>query len=315
MNGLGLLLPFRACSASDAIRLGVEAEDLGYSAVWVPEVSTFDAISVVAALTGLTDRVGLGTAIVPLDSRSPVALAMSAATLSELAPGRITLGLGVSTRTIIEDWHGREFGHPLARVRDAMVIIRQALEGESTNHAGSAFRSVGFKLDVLPRERPKIYLAALGPAMRRVAVELSDGLIFNFLPRSKASLLVSQVSSAESAFGRTSFVRVALSDGGGDAERRVRREMASYLRIEQYRNWLSSLGLKEFSPLSGSDLDSVAGMLPSEFVDDVAVIGDIDSCREKLDELRQEGIDPIVVPSTAAGDLEGFRRLMVGLAG
>ncbi len=315
MNGLGLLLPFRACAASDAIRLGVEAEGLGYSAVWVPEVSTFDAISVVAALTGLTDRVNLGTAIVPLDSRSPASLAMSAATLSELAPGRITLGLGVSTRTIIEDWHGREFGRPLARVRDTMEIIRQALGGESTNHVGSVCHSVGFKLDLLPRERPKIYLAALGPAMRKVAVELSDGLIFNFLPRSKASLLVSQVSSAGSSFGRTSFVRVALSDSGGAAERRIRREMASYLRIEQYRNWLSSLGLKEFSPMPGSDLDSMAGMLPSEFVDDVAVIGDVDSCREKLDELRQKGIDPIVVPSTTAGDLEGFRRLMVVLAG
>ena len=315
MNGLGLLLPFRACAASDAIRLGVEAEELGYSAVWVPEVSTFDAISVVAALTGLTDRVNLGTAIVPLDSRSPASLAMSAATLSALAPGRITLGLGVSTRTIIEGWHGREFGHHLARVRDAMEIIRQALDGESTNHAGSVFRSVGFKLDVLPRKRPKIYLAALGPAMRKVAVDLSDGLIFNFLPRSKASLLVSQVSSANSSFGRTSFVRVALSDSGGAAEHRVRREMASYLRIEQYRKWLSSLGLTEFFPMPGDDLDSMAAMLASEFVNDVAVMGDVDSCREKLDELRQDGIDPIVVPSTAAGDLEGFRRLMVVLAG
>ncbi len=314
MNGLGILLPFRSCRASDAVRLGVEAESLGYSAVWVPEVSTFDAISVVAALTGMTETVNLGTAIVPLDSRSPVALAMSAATLSDLAPGRITLGLGVSTRTIVEDWHGGEFSRPLARVRDAITIIRQALSGERTDYAGEAFHSVGFKLDTLPSQPPKIFLAALGPAMRKVAVEHADGLIFNFMPRSKASVLVSQVSGAAGSFDRTSFVRVALSDPEGASERRIRREMASYLRIEQYRNWLVSLGLEGFAPSSNGDLDSVADLLPAEFVNDVAVLGDVDSCRDKLYELQRNGIDPIVVPSTLSGDLDGFRRLMVALA-
>ncbi len=314
MNGLGILVPFRACSASDAVRLGVEAEGLGYSAVWVPEVSTFDAISVVAALTSMTEKVNLGTAIVPLGSRSPVALAMSAITLADLAPGRVTLGLGVSSRIIVEDWHGREFGQPLVRVRDAMEIIRQTLAGESTDHTGTAFRSVGFKLDIVPKARPKIYLAAMGPVMRKAAEQLSDGLILNFMPRSKASFLVSQVSSPVRPFDWTSFVRVAISDSEGISERRIRREMASYLRIEQYRNWLFSLGLENFAPSLSGDLDSVASRLPSEFVDDVAIMGDVDTCREKLRELQQEGIDPIVVPSTAAGDLDSFRRLMVALA-
>ncbi|TAN26880.1 MAG: LLM class flavin-dependent oxidoreductase, partial [Actinomycetota bacterium] len=282
MNGLGILLPSRACRASDAVKLGIEAEELGYSAVWAPEVSTFDAISVVAALAGSTSRIGLGTAIVPLDSRSPAVLAMSAATLSDLAPGRVSLGLGVSTRTIIEGWHGREFGHPLAKVRDAIAIIQQALGGQSTSAEGRHFSSVGFHLDVVPHQRPRIYLATLGPAMRKLALELADGMIFNFLPRSKASVLVSQLGGSQRHVDKTAFVRVALSDAHGDSERRLRREMASYLRIEQYRNWLVSLGLEAFPSLGGEGLDLVADTLPTDFVNDVAILGDPQSCFIKL---------------------------------
>ena len=314
MNGLGILLPSRACRASEAVKLGVEAEELGYSAVWVPEVSTFDAISVVAALAGATGRVGLGTAIVPLDTRSPAVLAMSAATLAELAPGRISLGLGVSTRTIIESWHGREFGHPLAKVREALAIIDQALSGQRTDLQGSHFSSFGFKLDVVPLEKPQIYLAALGPGMRKLALELADGMIFNFLPRSKASVLAAQKDDSKRLVKKTAFVRVALSDAQGDSEKRVRREMASYLRIEQYRNWLISLGLESFAPLPGESLDSVAEMLPPEFVNDVAILGDPRSCFGKLRGLIADGIVPIVVPSTPAGDHDDYRRIMRALA-
>ncbi|NNN18983.1 MAG: LLM class flavin-dependent oxidoreductase [Acidimicrobiaceae bacterium] len=313
MNGIGILLPFRSCPAGDAVRLGIEAEELGYSAVWAPEVSTFDAFSVVAVLAGETDKVRLGTAIVPLDTRSPALLAMTAATLSDLAPGRISLGLGVSTKTIIEGWHGRDFGRSLAKVCDAITIIDQALSGQTTNYHGEAFQSTGFRLDVVPPERPRIYLAALGPGMRKLASELADGLILNFTPRSKAHLLVSQLSDIVRPFDKTTFVRVAISDPAGDADRRVRREMASYFRIAQYRSWLVSLGLDDALSTEG-DLDTVAGQLPSDFVNDVSIIGNPEECGRKLEELRVKGITPIVVPSIAAGDLAAYRRIMHALA-
>ena len=315
MSGLGILLPFRACRPSDAVRLGVEAERLGYSNVWVPEVSTFDAITVVAALAVKTSEVGLGTAVVPLDSRSPASLAMSAATLSDLAPGRVALGLGVSTRAIVEGWHGRDFARPVSKVKDALSIIDQALAGQNTDHEGSSLSSHGFRLDFPPVVPPKIYLAALGPAMRKLALESADGVILNFMPRSKASLLSSQLQSAFKPFDRTCFVRVALSDQDRDAEHRIRREMASYLRIEQYRNWLESFGINDLYYLPEEDLDSMASRLSSELIEDVAVLGDADRCRTKLAELQSEGISPIVVPSIRAGDLEGYRMLMNALAG
>lgn len=314
MNGLGILLPFRACRASDAVRLGTEAEKLGYSAVWVPEVSTFDALAVAAALSETTSHARLGSAIVPIGSRSPALLAMAACTLADLAPGRVTLGIGVSTRTIVESWHGSEFSHPIARVRDTLAILAQALEGKKTSISGGSSASSGFRLDIPPEKRPQIYLAALGPKMRKLAKEEADGLILNFLPRSKAPALFSELCGGPKPIEATAFVRVALSDGGGDPEFRIRKEMASYLRIEQYRNWLVSLGLKESAFSFEGGIEAAAGLLPSEFVNDIAIIGDRKSCRSKLSELMDSGIVPIVVPSTAAGDLEGFRAVMAAFA-
>lgn len=313
MNGLGILLPFRACRSDDAVSLGTEAEELGYSAVWVPEVSTFDAISVVAALSRTTEKIRLGTAIVAIDTRTPVSLAMSAATLADLAPGRITIGIGVSTKTIIESWHGRSFAHPAERARDTLTILDQVLGGEVTGYKAGSLKSNGFRLDIAPEARPDIYLAALGPVMRKLAMELADGLILNFLPRSKGSQIAAQLSQGSTHIDKTAFVRVALDGGEDEIEARIRREMASYLRIEQYRNWLLSLGLDDSLFSGGEDLDSIATRLPAEFVDDIAIMGDANRCKAKLDQLKKSGIDPIVVPSIAAGDLEGFRRVMRAL--
>ncbi len=313
MNGLGILLPFRACGAKDAVRLGLEAERLGYSSVWTPEVSTFDAISVAAALAATTEQISVGTAIVPLDSRTPVSLAMSAASLSDLAPGRVTLGIGVSTRTIMEQWHGRDFGRPLSRAKDTLAIINEVLEGNRTNLAGVVHSSVGFRLDVVPSERPKVFLAALGEGMRKLALEDADGMILNFLPRSKAQGLL-QNQSPSKPFVIACFVRVAVADARGASETRIRKEMASYLRIEQYRNWIASFGFGGLSYAPDEDLSSVARRLPSEFVEDVAILGNAEECREKLSKLAELGIVPIVVPAIAAGDLESYRGLMNVLA-
>ncbi len=314
MNGVGLLLPFRSCGAGDAVRLGLEAEALGFSSIWAPEVSTFDAMAVAASLASSTERIGIGTAIVPLASRTPVSLAMGAASLADIAPGRVAIGVGISTRMIVENWHGGVFDHPLARVRDSLTIMNQVLAGQTADHAGAEVSCKGFKLDVLPPQRPRLLLAALGQGMRRLALELTDGVILNFLPRSKAGHILSQNPSNAKPFETECFVRVALSDADGIAERRIRREMASYLRIEQYRNWLSSFGFGDLNYRKGEDLESMARRLPPEFVDDVAVFGDADECLEKLAELQRQGITPIVVPSVSAGDLEGYRVLMKALA-
>ena len=117
-------------------------------------------------LASQTKRIGVASGVIPIQTRSPIILGMSAATLAHVAPGRITLGLGVSSRVIVEQWHGQPFHGGLGQLREAVQIIRMTAAGERVNFEGKYYRLKNFKLMALPPSPPpKIVLAALGPEM------------------------------------------------------------------------------------------------------------------------------------------------------
>lgn len=298
MTAIGLLLPHRGWHASEVVDLGIAAERLGFSAVWAAEVAAYDAFALLAAIAVRTEVVQLGTAIVPVTTRTPALIGMGAATLCGLAPGRVTLGIGVSSPSIVENWHGRRFDQPLKTIRDTCRILRQVFAGETTDYHGESLGSTGFTLSCPLDRPPSILVAALGPQMRTLAATLADGVILNFLPRSQAERLARKLRPSRCV---TALVRVAVTDGDDVARWRVRRELASYLRQAQYRHWLASVGYADaVAAVSGSGtLDQMARRIPDELVEDVTVMGDAARCRAALSELVDAGVAPIVVPITA----------------
>src|SRR5262245_62238244 len=113
-----------------------QTEPSGYDGIRVREVMGTDAFTVLAAASQVTQRLRLGTGIVPIYTRTPTTLAMSIATLDALSGGRAVLGLGVSSEVIIGAWHGMPFPKPLGAMREAVEIIRRLLRNERVTVEG-----------------------------------------------------------------------------------------------------------------------------------------------------------------------------------
>ena len=106
-------------AAVERVRL---AEQLGYEAAYVTQIAGRDALTVLAAYAGATERIRLGTGVVPIYTRTPATMAQTAATLDEYSGGRLNLGLGVSHRPVVEGWHGQRIDRPVAEMREYASI-------------------------------------------------------------------------------------------------------------------------------------------------------------------------------------------------
>jgi alkanesulfonate monooxygenase SsuD/methylene tetrahydromethanopterin reductase-like flavin-dependent oxidoreductase (luciferase family) len=123
---------YRAASLAIPVDLVRAAEDLGYHSVWSAEAYGADALSPLAYLAALTSRIKLGTAVAQLAARPPATLAMHAMTIDALAGGgRVIIGIGVSGPQIVEGWYGQPWGHPTARLRDYVAIVRKVLDRDA----------------------------------------------------------------------------------------------------------------------------------------------------------------------------------------
>ena len=133
----------RGSGPDDTARWAVEMETAGIDTLWIGEAYGFDAVSMLGYLAGRTTRVGLGAAILPVFSRSPALVAMTAAGLDFVSSGRFILGLGASGPQVVTDWHGVPYDRPLARTpRPSTCAGRCGRDrGSSTKGRRSRFRS------------------------------------------------------------------------------------------------------------------------------------------------------------------------------
>ena len=113
------------------------AERRGLTGAWVSEVNGADAVTQAASAVAVTTTMRVGTAIIPIQTRDPLLAAMTAQSLADLSGGRFVLGLGTSTSVIVEDWHGRPWGKPLAGTREYVSLVRQLLAGERVTAEGA----------------------------------------------------------------------------------------------------------------------------------------------------------------------------------
>src|SRR3990172_5059058 len=141
----GLTFPLEGLPLSDHREALQEAERLGYTDAWTPEVNGADAFVPLALAAAWTRDLRLGTAIANVFTRTPALLAMQAAALSEAAPGRFCLGLGTSSPAIVENWNGVPLRRPLRGVGEVVAFLRLALAGEKVSMSGGSFEVSGFR--------------------------------------------------------------------------------------------------------------------------------------------------------------------------
>src|SRR5947208_10198880 len=139
MSRWGITLPLTGVPLMAHRDLVRELPDLGYTDVWSAETAGTDAFSPLLLAAEWAPELRLGTAIVPVYTRGPGLLAMSAATVAEAAPGKFVLGIGTSSPVIVENWNATAFEEPFARSRDTLRFLRSALTGEKVSEKYETF--------------------------------------------------------------------------------------------------------------------------------------------------------------------------------
>ncbi len=154
-------------------------EHLGFDSAWMPGIPNGPDILTLLAIAGRsTDRIEIGTAIVPTYPRHPVALAAQALTVNDAIGGRLTLGIGVSHQPVIERQYGLNYSHPVAHMREYLQVLRPLLEHQSVDFSGDHFKvRTRLAISTGGRAAPSVLIAALAPNMLRVAGELADGTV------------------------------------------------------------------------------------------------------------------------------------------
>lgn len=269
--------------ARDLVTLMVAGHDAGLGPVMLTEVDAAAATGLAASAAMLREGMRLGTAIVPLGSRTSAALAMEATTVAALSGTEFLLGVGVSSPQIVSGWHDTAHDPSLATTRRRVNELRQLLDGERRGAFGirdPAGRDV------------RILLGTLGPKMRALADEVADGVIVNLTP---------PAAIVRPPADRRCLVMV-WTLCSADAELSACRELVSYALSPPYAAHLDRLGygavVREVERLrSAGRLKDALHCLPDDLLD--AMFTTLEGLPERVAAYRRAGAHPLVLPVTS----------------
>jgi probable F420-dependent oxidoreductase len=300
---------------ADLCRFG---EDLGYRQAWLSEVAGPDAFVLAAAIAQRTQRMESGVGVVAADTRTPAGLATAAASVSQLMDGRrFTLGVGASSGVIVEQWHGLSFVMPLARVRDTVLAVRQALQG-SGDYVGPTLTMNRFRSATTPAGPVPIFIGALRPGMLAIAGEVGDGVCLNLMPPRVVVRQLAEVRRGAQEVGRilppdfgvmARLQTVVTDEPAGIREMLRNQFLGPYLAQPVYNHFLAWMGYEEEAAAiaagwAARDRQAVAAAIHDRLIDDLVLVGAVSHVRERLDEYAASGLTVaalmVLTPSRSA---------------
>jgi F420-dependent oxidoreductase-like protein len=319
----------------------VEAEKLGLDVCWVAEAWGSDAPSALGYLAARTERMLLGSGVLQVGVRSPVMVAQTAITLSNLSNGRFLLGLGASGPQVIEGLHGVSFSRPLTRISETVDIVRQVFAGGKISHSGKEFQiprpggeTVPMRLSTRPEHTIPIYLAALSPAMLRLTGQIADGWLgTSFVPEGAGDAYFSHLDDGLAAAGRTRAdidvcqgAEVAFAADEGELRGMVagrKKELAFSLggmgssSTNFYHQAYSRQGWADVAAevrerWQRGDREGAAGLVTDEMVLATTLIGTEEMVRARLAVWRDAGVNTVRL--YPAGDTLDAKLNTLGLA-
>jgi F420-dependent oxidoreductase-like protein len=320
--------PAELSAAADRV---AELERAGLDVVWVAEAYSFDAPSLMGYLAARTERVQIGAAILPIYTRTPTLLAMTAAGIDALSDGRCILGLGASGPQVIEGFHGVAYDAPLARTREVIEICRQVWRRQPVVHDGAHYHiplppgegtGLGKPLKLINRpvraEIP-IFVAALGPKNVELTAEVADGWLPLFWVPEKAADVFGPALAAGSAARPAERGPLEIAAGGlvaiGDDVTRVRELSRPMVALyvggmgPRGRNFYNALARrygyeKEAELIQDLYLDGnkkeAAAAVPDDFLEKINLVGPAGYVRERLAAFRESGVSMLTI--TPVGD-------------
>jgi F420-dependent oxidoreductase-like protein len=180
------------------------AEEAGMASVWIPQIpDDFDALTAATIVAAETSRIEIGTAVVPVQTRHPIALAQQALSVQAVCQGRLALGLGVSHHWVIDEMLGLPYEHLAPTMQANLDVLDQALAGPRMVDVENDYFRVHNPIDITDITPTPVLLAALGPMMLRLAGERTDGTILWMADeRAIGSHVVPHITRAAESAGR-----------------------------------------------------------------------------------------------------------------
>jgi probable F420-dependent oxidoreductase len=309
-------------SLDEALERVKLAEQLGYESVYVTHVAGRESLTVLTAYAAATSRIRIGTGVVPIYTRTPATMAQTAATIDELSGGRLTLGLGVSHRPVVEGWHGQTIDRPVAEMREYAGIVRAILRGEDPP-AGEKWRTGFHLLGIDTRPNLPIYIAGLSPTMLRLAGEIADGVVLWLCnPRYIADVVVPEVTAGREraglpleGFDIVAAVPGAMTDDPQGAFAMMRRDLIPYFGLPFYRAMIERTGFGEdiaaYDAAAG-DLEAMQAAVSDAFLRELTAVGDEQSVRAGIERYLSAGASSPCIGPIAKTDFEATLRAGAG---
>lgn len=305
-------LSIHAIAGVDAptlVELIVQAEEAGVKQVWATQGgSSTDLLTAYAAAFQRTGEIRLGTSIVPIYPRHPLALAQQAATAAGLGPGRLRLGVGTSHRPTVESVYGMKMDEPLAYLEEYIVVLRAALWDGIVEHQGRFFTA---RVKMNHPQPVPVLIAALGEKAFRLAGAKSDGAIsWNVPARHLHDVALPALRDGAESAGRPAppliaHVPVVLNEDADAARAAAKKALSVYARLPFYYNMWAAAGY----PLEAD------GGVSDDLIDNLVVMGDEAAVAARLSELLDSGLDELLLNGLPAGDAATDRTRLIRFIG
>src|SRR5256886_5238629 len=299
----------------ESVARAKEAERLGYESVWVTQLpDARDAALVLAAYAAATQRVRLGTGVLPIYPRHPTAMAQMAASLNELSNGRVILGIGVSHKVTVEGMWGLKLEHPVEAMREYPSIVRSRLDEGAAPGDGKHF-SAHWTYSAPRRGNLPIMLSALSPHMLELAGEVADGgVLWMCGPAYIRDVVIPHVTAGRQKAGKSiegfevgGPLQLCLNVRPGGAGAGVRDGLRRHQKLPLYRRVMDASGFAD---------ELAAGTVSDRMIDELSALGDASRLKESLRRFREAGVTlPCVFPIGGHDGAAGYVPTLEAAAG
>ena len=285
--------------------------------IWIPETWGMEDFSMLSLISQKNNTAKIGSSIINIYSRSPSQIAMGAVTVDTISNGRLILGLGSSSKPIVEQFHGEKFVKPVQRMKECVEIIRLILSGKKINYSGDIFSLENFSLLVKPpRDNIPIYLAAINQKMVNLAWEIGDGVIFYLRPKTEIKSTL-EIMQKQKKIDSTLQIITCIHNDSEKAIERAKKTLAFYISVgEIYREFLADNGYKKdtkniHDEYQKTGLKNNFTLVSDKMVKDLCICGNVNECQQQLKQFQETGIDLPIIQFNPIGDVnESFDLLL-----
>jgi alkanesulfonate monooxygenase SsuD/methylene tetrahydromethanopterin reductase-like flavin-dependent oxidoreductase (luciferase family) len=303
-------------SLGQAVERVGRAEALGYDSAYVTHIAARDSLSVLMAYAAGSERIKLGTGVLPIYSRTPVATAQQAATIDEYSGGRMVLGLGVSHKVTVENWYQTKLERPLQAMREYVGTLRACFAGTDPPQGEiftTNFRFMGYQ----PRADLPIYVAALSPNMLRLAGEVADGVMLWLCnPDYIRDVVVPEVTAGRKRAGKdlegfdvVAAVPAAVAEEKSAAYEVMRSDLVTYWSLPFYRAMIERSGFGEDieafdAGIAAGDVERAKAAISDRFLANLTAIGSPEEVRSGVERYVKAGTSSPCIGPVPRTDFE-----------